>query len=466
VQVSDPSGKPVHNLKLATRGDGSTGSPTTDTGKTRIRLALGTKPNSPVSLMILPDSRNLVFLSPWDGNVRVPPFENESQNFVPIVVVTHSQKSLLENPDELKLVVRETIKATRTEKDPIARHETLAAFSQQIGFDPLDVSNAARSLGQTPSVEDKQLSKDFSEAFPFDFSISGEVAALFEKQFAVSAFQVPVAILHVGAVHPEHADCEANLSARLNGIKPGIPGLIVVEPPNLCKSRPAEVGATEDVPWRQWFDRHALNTSCKVVGFVRLFNEHRVSASKGIGDNEGSSNPQHVVEIHPAMSIYCGNDTLDLSKGVRGITAMHFATAATTELCIRNYKISARWSTERDEIQFKLEQPRCPNWAKMHIYEVFQVKENSNGHKLQVSGSPGTADEAQTLTFYSLKGSAFDDAVIAGRRQFSDLQTLLTIDPAKVTAIARAKSREWGYLRDPIAFVVFGELGDDQDSDK
>jgi len=273
-------------------------------------------------------------------------------------------------------------------------------------------------------------------------------------------------MLRIGAVHPERADCEANLSARLDGIKTGIPELIVVEPPNLCKSRPAEVGATEDIVWREWFEKYALNSSCNLVGFVRLFNEHRVSALKGIDENEGSSNPQHVVEIHPAISISCGTDKLNLSKNIRGIDAMHFATAQTTETCIENYRITARWSAERDEVQFRLEQSRCPNWARMHVYKILQVKENASGHKLQVSAAPAAGGREQTLTFYSLRGSAFDDAIIAGERKFPDLQTLLTIDPEKVIAVPRDNSSEWIRLNDPIAFVVFGQLKDEWDPDQ
>src|SRR5687768_17212579 len=83
VQVSDTQRRPVAGVRIATRGDGSIGAPTDAAGRTRIRLAAQTRPGAIVALTIVPapKTRDLVFVSPWDNQVSVPPFENESQNF-------------------------------------------------------------------------------------------------------------------------------------------------------------------------------------------------------------------------------------------------------------------------------------------------------------------------------------------------------------------------------------------------
>jgi hypothetical protein len=86
VQVVDPRDRPIAGVVLSTKGEGSVGQPTDISGKTRIRLTSQTRPGTLVSLVIVKvlDGRDLVFNSPWDGRARVPPFEGESENFVPV----------------------------------------------------------------------------------------------------------------------------------------------------------------------------------------------------------------------------------------------------------------------------------------------------------------------------------------------------------------------------------------------
>src|ERR1044072_8941346 len=98
LHVANPKGQPISGVVLSTTGDSSTGPATDDAGKTRIVLAAQTKPNSEITLQLVssPEKKDLVIVSPWDSRVRVPPFENESQNFVSIILIESGDKAWLE----------------------------------------------------------------------------------------------------------------------------------------------------------------------------------------------------------------------------------------------------------------------------------------------------------------------------------------------------------------------------------
>ena len=88
LHVKDVQRHPILDIQIGVEGDGGSAI-TSDDGKARISLAKQTKEKSWVSLQILksPHSKDFVILSPWDYRVLVPSFENESENFVEVVVV-------------------------------------------------------------------------------------------------------------------------------------------------------------------------------------------------------------------------------------------------------------------------------------------------------------------------------------------------------------------------------------------
>jgi hypothetical protein len=90
VEVTDVQSHPVPGLRIGVEGSNSTPGITDRNGKTRIRLAPGTKPGSLVSLAIMnsPGGEDLEIISPFAGRrATVPPFDNESENYVLVVVV-------------------------------------------------------------------------------------------------------------------------------------------------------------------------------------------------------------------------------------------------------------------------------------------------------------------------------------------------------------------------------------------
>ena len=98
VHVEDTQHHPIRGVQIGVLGNGGT-AVTLDDGKARIALAPQTKEKSWVSLQILqtPPGKDFVMVSPWDYRVLVPSFQNEADNFVPVVVVQRGDRSALEN---------------------------------------------------------------------------------------------------------------------------------------------------------------------------------------------------------------------------------------------------------------------------------------------------------------------------------------------------------------------------------
>jgi len=151
VQVSDLKGAPIPRVQLATKGDGSIGPPTDAAGRTRISLAAQTKPQTIVALTIVSAPKDLVFISPWDNQVRVPPFENESQNFASVVLADRTDRALLENGKVVVSVVSKlnlsTAPKDASNQPAERRAEALSQTAASLGVQPSQLDSAIRAYG-------------------------------------------------------------------------------------------------------------------------------------------------------------------------------------------------------------------------------------------------------------------------------------------------------------------------------
>src|SRR5450631_3641957 len=112
VHVKDVQRRPISGIRIGVEGDGGS-SITGDDGKARIPLARQTKEKSWVSLQILksPAGKDFVMVSPWDFRILVPSFENESENFIPVVVVQRGDRAALESGSVLAALTAQINKA-------------------------------------------------------------------------------------------------------------------------------------------------------------------------------------------------------------------------------------------------------------------------------------------------------------------------------------------------------------------
>jgi len=154
VHVSDVQNRPISGVVLGTKGDGSVGPATGNDGKTRILLAAESQPSDWVSLQIVRvlDGKDLVFISPWDRRATIPPFANESDNFVPVVLAERGDKLLLTDGKALLALAEKLNTANRpktldevpTEED---RQRVLADIATEHGLEPADIDEAIRAWG-------------------------------------------------------------------------------------------------------------------------------------------------------------------------------------------------------------------------------------------------------------------------------------------------------------------------------
>ena len=151
VQVSDLKGAPIPRVQLATKGDGSIGPPTDAAGRTRISLAAQTKPQTIVALTIVSAPKDLVFISPWDNQVRIPPFENESQNFASVVLADRTDRALLENGKVVVSVVSKlnlsTAPKDASNQPAERRADALSQTAATFGVQPSELDAAIRAYG-------------------------------------------------------------------------------------------------------------------------------------------------------------------------------------------------------------------------------------------------------------------------------------------------------------------------------
>ncbi len=171
VHVKDAQRRPISGVQIGVEGDGGS-SITGDDGKARIALAKDTKEKSWVSLQILksPPGKDLVMASPWDYKTLVPPFENESENFVEIVVVQRGDRAALESGTVLKAFAEQINKANAPKtvdkqappEDPKAN---LVAVAKQYGLAPDDVDQAIRAWKTEDPYEDG-LKALYEQNFP------------------------------------------------------------------------------------------------------------------------------------------------------------------------------------------------------------------------------------------------------------------------------------------------------------
>jgi tetratricopeptide (TPR) repeat protein len=150
VDVEDVHGHPVSGVQIGVKGDGGF-SITGDDGKARIALAKDTKEKSWVVLQIMssPRGTDFVMVSPWDSRTLVPSFENESENFVSIVVVERGERGALENDVVLKSLAEQINKGNAPKAVGNVGQEDakaiLAAVAKQYGLEPEEVDKALRT---------------------------------------------------------------------------------------------------------------------------------------------------------------------------------------------------------------------------------------------------------------------------------------------------------------------------------
>jgi hypothetical protein len=282
-------------------------------------------------------------------------------------------------------------------------------------------------------------------------------------------------------VHPAGSDCELHVAAKLPGNRTvGTPSGLVIEPPNVCKLRVPQLapGGQLGARWTGYFDDHVTGESCEVTGFPRIFSEHAA------GGKANSSNPDHVVEIHPATSLSCNGETIDFLPLIKVVPGMKKITDNSTAACLeqRRLFVRLRGGSAQPRYEFLEEGAkgsggRCGNFVVVDAHlnkDYIRTLSNGNDHVALASVWVGESGP-YPLKVYTYAGTPVDSAIATlmanpdeGASLELSLHGLLTYDYFTITQKLQEDKgggvfgwreilRDFEEVSHPLALVVFGE---------
>lgn len=306
---------------------------------------------------------------------------------------------------------------------------------------------------------------------PFDFAIKRQfLEDLRAQKTFLATYQVQVE--ERSRVKDPKDDCEVHLAGALTEGGFGEPPFVVVEPPNVCRFRPGatapsagSVSSTRAV-WHSLLDEKVINKTCTVTGFPRIFTEHAV------GGETGSSNPNHVFEIHPAITLGCGApEPLEFAKFLRSFPDLRRIKPESADACIATARLWVRFHDDAGEDQyefFEKRSPKCGNFAIVEAASVPRewIRKTEGGH---TAIARITADGAhrRTLKLYTINDSEADawlEHLRNGVAALGDPRLLHGILTYDFFAFIRTleeggtltRPNDWNEVLFPLAFVVFG----------
>jgi len=295
----------------------------------------------------------------------------------------------------------------------------------------------------------------------YDFAISKSFLEKLESGNSIN----PTLDLTLGdhsAIHPLQSDCEIHLAGTPEGTELGWPNAVVVEPPNLCQFDPEGNQGGDTSAWLATFDDMA-GQKCQVAGFPRIFTEH----ASGAG---GASNPNHVFEIHPALSIACGDQTVSFQNFLTVFPGMRAISSSTAASCITDRQLEVRFDKESQQYVFRESGGRCGNFAIVEVDAVNPswIRAIAGGHSA-IARVTADGQTNATLKLYTLSPSAMDTWLGAsasapgGPSSSKLLHGLFTYDYYAIEKVVHPRGNDWQTMTDwtrvpfPLAFVVFGE---------
>lgn len=175
IHVADAEDEPIKGVVLSNKGDGTQSDPTNRTGVTRLALPRDARPNSWIFLQVLKgieEKDSWILISPWDGRVAVPSFNNESENFVSVVVAKKFDKRLLANSIALRAMAATANSGltSKTAGDTISeeqRRAVLDEVAKSYGLEADEIDKAIRAWGEkAKDPYEKGLAALYEENYP------------------------------------------------------------------------------------------------------------------------------------------------------------------------------------------------------------------------------------------------------------------------------------------------------------
>jgi hypothetical protein len=284
---------------------------------------------------------------------------------------------------------------------------------------------------------------------------------------------------HHSGLHALASDCEMHLASPGPTDKTrSFPAAIVVEPPNMCKIGPA---GDQPSAWAAVADDHMIGKKCTVSGFPRIFTEHAT------GGTPGSSNPNHSLEIHPALKIACeGEAPFDFRTSLSYIDGMRAIKPTTASTCLQGRKLEVKSQARGGKAGYVFKETgggSCGNFLKVFVTvnpdTVFlrSVGGPDGGHTLLVRATTSLGEEDPdpgsglvTLKLYTYNGTDIDQRLTNAAHQTEPtsltVHGVLTYDYWSIVKKLTASSStagfravaNWEPVDFPLALVLFGEV--------
>lgn len=170
IHVKDTLGHPISGMRLSTEGDGSLSPPTDIAGKTRIKLPLQTQVSSRLTLQIVssPAQHDYVCISPWDSRIQIPPFENNSENYISVVVVERGNRLMLEDSTALRAIASRVNKENlgASPHDDATRYRALQTVADSFGISPDEIDKALKTWKVSDDSYEKGLKNYYLARYP------------------------------------------------------------------------------------------------------------------------------------------------------------------------------------------------------------------------------------------------------------------------------------------------------------
>lgn len=262
----------------------------------------------------------------------------------------------------------------------------------------------------------------------------------------------------VGPVHDVAHDCEAHVAGRLSDDSLAAPHATVLEPPNLCDA-PVPGG------WRARLQRGFGHRTCEAAGFPRVYMEHWHGSL-------GATNPQHMLELHPLLSLECGDSAIDFRPFLRALPGMSQIKGENVADCLANIHLRARRVDAGYEFAQQGQTSRCGNFGVVSLQiDSSTIEQLDGGHRVSAIARPCGFGPVQTHIF-TFEGTPEDSVltdIAAGTTPVRGfyLHTMLTYDFVSLLDAVRTPGGNWrnnrvrwGDVETPVALVSFGETAD------
>src|SRR5215475_13742054 len=145
LSVTNTGDEAISNVSLKCKGDAPSGRSDRN-GAARLKLPLGARPGNSVVLQVL--ANDWAIISPWDGRVVVPPFDNGPQNFVTVVVAKKGDRQMLASAKAVEAMASRVVKEVGSKLDKQLSDEerrlVLEQQAREFGLTPEDVDQAIR----------------------------------------------------------------------------------------------------------------------------------------------------------------------------------------------------------------------------------------------------------------------------------------------------------------------------------